>query len=87
MNINDIMRRDMEDARKRAEIERKEKEFRAIRRCDKIVNFGCALLTVLAIATIGLLAFICSCDRMHGRAVAHNATNSPSHAVTNNTAK
>ena len=85
MNINDIMLRDMAEAKKLAEIEEAE---RAIRRADKITNVGCALLSVLAVATLLLIAVALFWDKAHKRAVmgetpaaAQNQTNAPAEAT------
>ena len=72
MNINDIMMRDMAEAKKRAEIEEAERTVRANRRAEKIVNFGCAVLWVLAVATLALLAWLCVCDTAHRHARQRN---------------
>ena len=69
MNINDIMLRDMEEAKAKAEAERAERDERAIRRADKITNVGCALLSVLAVATLLLIAVALYWDKAHKRAL------------------
>jgi hypothetical protein len=69
MNINDIMLRDMAEAKAKAEAERAERDERAIRRADKITNVGCALLSVLAVATLLLIAVALFWDKAHKRAL------------------
>ncbi len=67
MTIDEIMLRDMADAKKQAEEEQAEREARAIRRADRLVNVGCALLTVLAFAAGLFLAACLFWDRLHKR--------------------
>lgn len=67
MTINDSMLRDMADAKKQAEEEQADREARAIRRADRLVNVGCALLTVLAFAAGLFLAACLFRDRLHKR--------------------
>lgn len=67
MTIDEIMLRDMADAKKQAEEEQAEREARAIRRADRLVNVGCALLTVLAFAAGIFLAACLFWDRLHKR--------------------
>ena len=92
MNINDIMLRDMAEAKKRAELEEAESDARVIRRSEKLVNIGCALLWVLAVATLSLLAWICVSDGPHkwtwGKTPATKAATATNHlAETNAPAK
>ena len=88
MNINDIMLRDMAEAKKRAEIEEAEREARAYRRAEKFTHVCCALLSVLAVATLLLIAVALYWDKAHKRAVmgetpaaAQNQTNAPAEAT------
>ena len=70
MNINDIMLRDMAEAKKRAEIEEAEREARAIRKAEKIVDVGCAVLSALAFATLAVIVLCCFCKWAHKRRTA-----------------
>lgn len=70
MNINDIMLRDMAEAKKRAEIEEAEREARAYRRAEKFTHVCCALLWVLAVVSLALIAWICVSNTAHKRRTA-----------------
>ena len=67
MTIQDIMLRDIAEAKKQAEEEQAEREARAIQRADRLVNVGCALLTVLGFAVCLFIAACLFWDRLHKR--------------------